>query len=98
MLFSVNDTLGYRVHAVDGEIGTVHDLFFEDTTSRVRYLVADAGGWLVGRRVLLAPSAFGNLDPALGRPTGGRLWPGPVLGRLSRSRTDSEGGGDSGRA
>jgi uncharacterized protein YrrD len=64
MLFSVNDTLGYRVHALDGEIGSVHDLFFEDKTSRVRYLVADAGGWLVGRRVLLAPDALGNMDPA----------------------------------
>jgi uncharacterized protein YrrD len=63
MLFSINDTLGYRIQAVDGEVGKVHDLFFEDVTSRVRYMVVDAGGWLSDRRVLLAPSAFGNLDP-----------------------------------
>lgn len=64
MLFSINDTLGYRIQAVDGEIGGVHDLFFEDVTSTVRYVVVDTGGWLSGRRVLLAPDALGDLDPA----------------------------------
>jgi hypothetical protein len=40
----------------------VRDLYFEDQTSLVRYFVIDTGGWLPGRRVLLAPAAFGMVD------------------------------------
>lgn len=63
MLFSINDTLGYRIHATDGEIGKVADLYFEDLSSRVRYVVVDTGGWLSSRKVLLAPPALGPLEP-----------------------------------
>jgi uncharacterized protein YrrD len=48
---------GYKIHATDGDLGTVHDLFFEDDTWVVRYIVVDTGGWLSGRQVLVSPMA-----------------------------------------
>jgi sporulation protein YlmC with PRC-barrel domain len=62
MMLSFVDLRGYGIHAVDGDIGSVRDAFFEDTTSTIRYLVVDTGGWLGGRRVLLAPAALGEVD------------------------------------
>lgn len=50
--------IGYSVQATDGDIGTVHDLYFDDETWLVRYIVVDTGPWLFGRRVLVPPSAF----------------------------------------
>lgn len=44
-----------RVHAVDGDIGPVTDLLFDDRNWVVRYLVVDAGSWLAEREVLISP-------------------------------------------
>ena len=46
------------IDSVDGEIGSVHDLYFDDQTWSVRYLVVDTGKWLAGRKLLLAPEAI----------------------------------------
>lgn len=62
MLLSVNDTIGYSVHADDGEVGRIDDVLFDDGTSRIRYFVVDAGSWLSDRIVLLAPAAAGKVD------------------------------------
>ncbi|HET6520202.1 MAG TPA: PRC-barrel domain-containing protein [Geminicoccaceae bacterium] len=69
MLWSVYDTRDYQIRATDGLIGTVSDVLFEDQTSTIRYIVVDTGGWLTGRRVLIAPAAFGEPDRI------GRIWP-----------------------
>jgi hypothetical protein len=50
---------GRRLHATDGEIGSVSDLYFHDDAWDVRYLVIDVGSWLAGRTVLLAPHVLG---------------------------------------
>lgn len=62
MLRSFNHIRGYAIHASDGEIGSLHDLYFDDHSTAIRYLVVDTGHWLPGRRVLLAPAAVGGLD------------------------------------
>ena len=64
MVLSVNDMIGYDVRAENGDVGKIDDVYFEDATSSIRYVVVDAGGWLSDRKVLLAPAAFGNLAPA----------------------------------
>src|SRR5215471_16744900 len=46
------------IDALDGEIGSVYDLYFDDQTWSVRYLVVDTGKWLSGRKVLVAPEAI----------------------------------------
>jgi sporulation protein YlmC with PRC-barrel domain len=62
MLQSINDLMGYRIAAADGEIGTVADVLFDDRSSAVRYYVVDTGTWLSGRQVLLPPAVFGAPD------------------------------------
>ena len=62
MLFSFEDFRGYVVRASDDDVGSLDDVLFEDTTSVVRYLVVETGSWLFGRRVLLAPAAFGRVE------------------------------------
>ncbi len=49
------------LHAVDGEIGTVEALYFDDVSWVVRYLLVDTGNWLAGRRVLISPVAVGEV-------------------------------------
>lgn len=58
MIRSLNSLLSYQIRARDGEIGTVHDFFFDDEFWTVRYLVVDTGRWLPGRKVLLTPDAL----------------------------------------
>ena len=62
MLFSFEELRGYQIRAADGDIGTVDDVLFEDTTSTVRYLVVETGSWLFGRKVLLAAAALGPVE------------------------------------
>jgi uncharacterized protein YrrD len=50
--------IGKTIDAVNGEIGSVHDLYFDDQTWTVRYLIVDTGKWLPGRKVLVAPEAI----------------------------------------
>ena len=49
--------LDLNVAAIDGDIGTVDDVLFEDATWTIRYLVVDTGKWIAGRKVLLSPVA-----------------------------------------
>ena len=49
---------GGTIEAMDGDIGSVQDLYFDDRTWTVRYVVVDTGAWLPGRQVLISPFAF----------------------------------------
>lgn len=64
MLQSIKQLIGNKLGATDGDIGHVKDFYFNDHNWTVRYVVADAGNWLVGRQVLLSPHAFGSVYPA----------------------------------
>ncbi|MBL8012347.1 MAG: PRC-barrel domain-containing protein [Candidatus Omnitrophica bacterium] len=67
MLKSAVDFLGWSIHASDGEIGHVDDLYFDDETWTVRYAVVNCGNWLTGRRVLLSPGALSGPADYIGR-------------------------------
>src|SRR2546426_6085569 len=58
MLSTAGELKGVTIHATDGDIGGVHDLYFDDGSWTVRYLVVDTGTWLPGRQVLISPFAF----------------------------------------
>lgn len=62
MLREVKKLHGAVLCAYDGELGRVDEILFDDQLWTVRYLVADTGGWLNGRKVLLAPAALGAVD------------------------------------
>jgi sporulation protein YlmC with PRC-barrel domain len=62
MLRNVTDLRSYTIHATDGDIGTVDDLYFDDEDWAIRYLAVDTGHWLSGRKVLISPLAIGHPD------------------------------------
>ena len=64
MLRIVKELYGAKLGASDGEIGQVKDFYFDDQNWAVRYVVADTGSWLAGRKVLISPHAFGSLHRA----------------------------------
>ncbi|MBL9207297.1 MAG: PRC-barrel domain-containing protein [Opitutaceae bacterium] len=57
MLRTAKTMDGYALRARDGDIGHVKDLYFDDQYWNLRYFVVDTGGWLTGRRVLVAPES-----------------------------------------
>ena len=62
MLSKVDTLKGYRLHAIDGELGTIKEFFFDDQHWTVRYLVAETGNWLHERQVLISPLDLGLLN------------------------------------
>ncbi len=62
MVEKLEDLIGFTLHAIDGDIGRVHDIYFDDRHWTVRYLVVDTRHWLPGRRVLLSPVSIRHVD------------------------------------
>jgi hypothetical protein len=62
MLQKTSELTKLSMQATDGEIGSVDDFFFDDQSWIVRYMVADTGPWLLGRRVLISPSVLGQVE------------------------------------
>lgn len=62
MLRSIHDLHGFTIHAEDGEIGKMRDLYFDDGRWIVRYVVVDTGKWLPGRQVLISPASVKGVD------------------------------------
>jgi hypothetical protein len=55
------------IGAIDGDIGRTSDLYFDDHTWVVRYLLVDTGTWLAGRTVLVSPMSIRQPDWATRR-------------------------------
>ena len=62
MLRSINDLHGTVIEGIDGAIGRIHDLYFDDQAWTIRFLVVETGAWLEGRKVLISPVAIGEPD------------------------------------
>ncbi len=62
MLRSLKDLERYTLSATDGEIGSVVNFLLDDEHWTIRYLVADTGGFLNGRRVLISPISVRQAD------------------------------------
>lgn len=69
---------GATIGAADGDIGGVEDVYFDDRSWTVRYLVVDTGSWLPGRRVLISPIVIQQVEAS-----GDRL-----LTNLTRSQVE----------
>lgn len=52
----------YAVHAVDGHVGSLSDLYFDDESWQVRYLVVKSGGLVSNRMVLVPPNFVSEVD------------------------------------
>ncbi len=53
MKHNINSLIGLNVQATDGGAGETEDLYFDDESWIVRYLVVNTGSWLSGRKVLI---------------------------------------------
>jgi len=62
MLRSVVRILDRTIQATDGEIGRCHDFLFDDSTWKIRYMVAKTAKWLPGRKVIISPVFLNELD------------------------------------
>jgi len=58
MLYRAGTLLNKKVEATDGLVGVVKDLYFDDASWTLRYLVVDTGGRLTGRDVLISSEAL----------------------------------------
>ena len=67
MLIQLSALQNWKVEAVDGEVGAIVDVFFDDERWGARYLVVETGGWLDARRVLLSPASVTRPRAAVGR-------------------------------
>lgn len=62
MLRNAADLKGLVIHATDGELGAVEDIYFDDETWSVRYFTVNTGSWLSGRVVLISPLFITHTD------------------------------------
>jgi hypothetical protein len=62
MLRSVQKLTGVAIKATDGPVGQITDLYFDDESWVIRYVVVDTTNWLGGRKVLISPYAMGQPD------------------------------------
>lgn len=62
MIRSMKKMNGFSIKAIDGKIGELEDIFFDDENWIVRYFVIDTGDWLEDRLVLVSPSAIKKVD------------------------------------
>src|SRR5277367_5574678 len=62
MLKSTSHMKDLTIHASDGEIGMVHEFYFDDETWVIRYLVVKTGDWIEERLVLISPVFLREAD------------------------------------
>ena len=62
MLRSLKELERYKVTASDGDIGHVENFLLDDEHWAVRYLIVETSGFLDGRRVLISPISFREVD------------------------------------
>ncbi len=56
-LRSVVEVTGYRVRALDGEIGHIQNLMIDDADWSIHYFIVDTHNWWFGQSVLISPLA-----------------------------------------
>lgn len=62
MIRSVNEMKDFTLVATDDHIGTVDDVYFDQDRWAIRYLTAETGTWLPGRRVLISPISISRVE------------------------------------
>lgn len=62
MLIKAKELRGYTLKSLDGDLGKVEEFYFDDKYWTIRYLIADTGGWLTGRQVLISPYSLESVN------------------------------------
>lgn len=58
MQHTIKSLIGFKMAATDGEIGEVKELYFDDESWAIRYLIVETGNCLFNKKVLIAPQAL----------------------------------------
>ncbi len=87
MLYRADAILNQKVEATDGVVGVVKDLYFDDASWTLRYLVVDTGGWLTGRDILIGSESLVQYDEERG----------VVVTRLSQMQIENSPDAESGQ-
>jgi sporulation protein YlmC with PRC-barrel domain len=53
--YRMSSLLGRKVHASDGEVGTLHDIYFSDDAWLVEHMIVQTGTYFRRRRLLVPP-------------------------------------------
>ncbi len=61
-LLFTNHLTGFKIEASDGTAGKVQDIYFDDGSWHVHYVVVDIGQWWAGRSVLISPISLKKPD------------------------------------
>ena len=61
-LRSCHAVKGYKLHASDGDVGTVAGYLVDDETWAIGYLIVESGHWWAGHQVLIAPQWISGVD------------------------------------
>lgn len=62
MLYLTSTLKSYNIHATDGEMGKVKDIYFDDHSWAIRYAQVDTHKWLPARNVYVSPSSFTGMN------------------------------------
>jgi hypothetical protein len=62
MLRSANEIIGYSLNALDQDVGSCKDFLFDDRWWTIRHMVANTGGWMIGKKVLVSPTMINKPD------------------------------------
>lgn len=61
-LRSCNSVIGHHIHAVDGDIGHVQGMWFDEESSAIRYLIVNTSNWWQGHQLLIAPESIADVS------------------------------------
>lgn len=61
-LRSSSEVVGYRIEALDGELGHVEDFFVDEDGWTIAWMIVDTRNWLPGKHVVVPPSAVESID------------------------------------
>lgn len=62
MLIKSKVLKGYKINALDSEMGSVKEFYFDDRFWTVRYLVVETGNWFNSKQVLISPYFIQSVD------------------------------------
>ncbi|WP_426370305.1 PRC-barrel domain-containing protein [Pseudocolwellia sp. HL-MZ7] len=58
MLYSADDLKKCQIQSLDGDLGKIKDLYFDDEAWAIRYLVVTTNNWFFKREALVSPIAL----------------------------------------
>jgi hypothetical protein len=62
MLRSTRHLIHFEIEATDGHLGHVHDLYYDDQSWKIRYVVVSVNHWIPSRYAMIVPDVVERID------------------------------------